>query len=935
MGRLCATAAAVLVAGSAWAGVGLDDTFLSTTRSPYVTFQSTRYTRYTEGFAGRRAMYDRLGQFINYGTIGLQWDEIRDRYTAEKVEAGIPVNQLPATSSVLRENVFFRTLATLAIVREDYGDRHMGMTVGRNLSTTFTPLVFSQMHYGGLRVDYGSPDQDLSFVMSRGGYISVLRYSGMYGNTQGEIELSPVLVMGANWRRHLGALELGASHFRQVQTNLKSDAEALWRGDVPYPELQSPKVITVRVTDDDAEAPGGVAVYSAYIILTGLVDSLEQRVTSSAERAGPNVRLDARLRPRISGRRVGSHYQAEGADEAVDITFELPADMSGLEADIGVVVDGDYRIAVRQLHDFRLPGTTAVEERSWPSPPPITGTAGVYFKDRPYEAEPFYTVLRAEGQPVTDGQPREVRFKHGIPTAQSFWGANLQLTTERLSLVGEFVLNPQDFKFPTAEGKRRTETARAGYLTAQVRLGSKGSIGAEVFRMEPTYGGGYDSHRGGLILFTDVGGDVRSRENLGREALTQEFYLYDDNDDHDNWADDLPFGGDALYIPAGAYNRPTFPSSRPEGGVYPGYDLNGDLILDFDRNRNGVMDWLEPFLGYDTDPPEFVYGIDFNNNLVPDYRENDDHADYPYRRDQEGTHLFYDLTKRPWWLSMLRLGWYSSEEIAGGNASKALYARAHASLEAPSMWLAASDDLKRVEDDIPDDVYRLVLTMDRNTSLRWNQPGSLPPRDFLPMRNSVVNTAHVESGWLPLEGLVVENSLKYMLNRHLEEEDAAGDFTQESETLHNLSMVNKVSYRRQLTRQLSLTGRAKHLLARWDEGSYTPTDSVEVGQEASWSFLAPELLVTYVLTPKTQIQFGQHGFFVPFLRARYHDRLEEARSYQANVSILQVTMRGEHFGYNLATSLGLRRERRYFDAAAGRDDQELSAFYVDLIFGPE
>ena len=923
-----------VMAAQAWAGVGLDDAFLSTTRSPYTTFESTRYTRYTEGFAGRRAMFDRLGQFVNYGTFGFQWDEFRDEYTPEKVAAGTPAHQLAASSSVLRENVFFRTLATLAIVREDYGDRHMGMTVGRNLSTTFTPLVFNQMHYGGLRVDYGSPVQDLSFVMSRGGYIETMRYSGMFGNTQGQLELSPVLVMGANWRRHLGALKLGASHFRQVQTNLKSSSDALWRGDVPYPELQSPKVITVRVTDDDPESLGGVEVQSAHITLTGMVDSVEQSITSSADLASAGVRVDLRLRPQITGRRVGSAYAAEGADEVIDIVFELPADMSGLEADIGVVVDGDYRIGVRQIHDFQAYGSTRVEERSWPSPPPVKGSAGQFFKDRPYEAEPFFTVLRAEGQPAVDGQAREVRFKHGVPTAQSFWSANVQLTTKRLTLAGELVLNPQTFKFPTTAGRRRHESATAGYLTAQMRFGAKGEIGAEVFRLEPTYGGWYDSRRGGLILFTDVAGDVRTTETRGKDAQTQEFYAYDDNDDHDNWADDLS-SGDGMYIPAGAYNRPTFPSSRPEGGVYPGYDMNGDLILDFDRNRNAIMDWLEPFLGYDVDPPEFVYGIDFNNNLVPDYRENDDLPDYPYRRDQEGLHLFYDLTKRPWWLSMLRVGWYRSDEIAGGRASKALYARAQASLEAPSLWVTASEDVKRVEDDIPDDVYRLVLSQDRDIGLRWGQPGILPPRDFLPMRNSVANTLHLESGWLPIDGVVVENAAKYVLNRRLDVDDSAGDPLQEAETLHNVSMVNKVSYRRQLSRRVSLVARAKHLLARWDEGSYTPIDSLEVGQEASWSFLTPELVVTYVLTPKTEIQFGQHGFFAPFLRARYHDRLDEARNHQSDVSILQVTMRGEHYGYNLAASVGLRRERQYFDSAAERDDRELSAFYVDLIFGPE
>ena len=83
------------------------------------------------------------------------------------------------------------------------------------------------------------------------------------------------------------------------------------------------------------------------------------------------------------------------------------------------------------------------------------------------------------GQPAANGQPREVRFRHGIPTAQSFWSADLQIYTRRLSLEGEFVLNPQDFKFPTSVGSRNRETAKAGYVTGQVRMGHLEQRGAD------------------------------------------------------------------------------------------------------------------------------------------------------------------------------------------------------------------------------------------------------------------------------------------------------------------------------------------------------------------------------------------------------------------------------------------------------------------------
>ena len=55
--------------------------------------------------------------------------------------------------------------------------------------------------------------------------------------------------------------------------------------------------------------------------------------------------------------------------------------------------------------------------------------------------------------------------------------------------------------------------------------------------------------------------------------------------------------------------------------MYPGLDENVDNIPDVDRNENFIVDWEEAFLTYDSEPPEFVYGIDFNNNNVPDFRE--------------------------------------------------------------------------------------------------------------------------------------------------------------------------------------------------------------------------------------------------------------------------------------------------------------------------
>jgi hypothetical protein len=654
-----------------WAGPPEDPYFLMRSGLPYHSYAEERYELYP-AFGGRRAVYDRLGNFVSYGQFGLRWDEVRDRHIQEKLDADYQISKTPSMSRTIEEAFLH---GGLSVARSTYGRQAISFAVGRNMITSFTPLVLYQLGYGGLRIDYGSPRTDVTFLLSRSGLRGTGLFSDVYGSPQGVMELSPVIVSGANWVGHFGALDLGMTFFRQAQSNVKSDRQSLFRGDVPYPELRSPKLIKVRITDDSPRDLPGAALYEAGIRITG-TDADGERVayTSVSSQASADVAYDPGLRPQITGRRVGARWEVQGADEVIDVAFTMPPDLTGTSAEIAVSVSGDYRIGTRQLHDFQIPKSTDIVERSWPSPAPAA-VHGLYFKDTPLETEPFYTVVRAEGNPDVDGEAKIVRFHHAIPTAQSYYGVNLHWSINALDLSGEIVSNPQDFMFPTKDGHRRRAATYAGYVTLLGKLGDMGNLGGEVFRMDPTYGGWYDSRRGGIVLFTDVGGNIRAGDHLGTDARTQEFPAYDDNDDHDVWPDNHVSGVDWMYVPSGPYREPARPGGRPEGGVYPGLDMDGDLVLDYDKNRNAIEDWREPFLAFDADPPEFAYGIDFNNNLVPDYRENDNEPDYPYRRGERGVHFFYDLGLRPSWMTRARLGWYRTKAISGGGRNWATYSR--------------------------------------------------------------------------------------------------------------------------------------------------------------------------------------------------------------------------------------------------------------------
>jgi hypothetical protein len=241
---------------------------------------------------------------------------------------------------------------------------------------------------------------------------------------------------------------------------------------------------------------------------------------------------------------------------------------------------------------------------------------------------------------------------------------------------------------------------------------------------------------------------------------------------------------------------------------------------------------------------------------------------------------------------------------------------------------------------VPDDVYRFVLTSDSKLFTRFNTSAYLPPPDPLLMRNSLVNTAFMELRYAPLRRLQTVNTFKYLVNRQSAVADPLDIPIQEAGTLHNFTMVNKAEYLFQPLEALSVEARAKHLLVKWDKGSYNfryvindPADTLAVNPEASWSMITPSLKVKYRLTGHTSLEYGQAGFFAPALRARYVDRAAPANSYTTNISVLQATVTGVHQGYQVSTNLGMRWELTDYDDRAERPKDQFSTFFVDVIFG--
>ena len=187
-----------------------------------------------------------------------------------------------------------------------------------------------------------------------------------------------------------------------------------------------------------------------------------------------------------------------------------------------------------------------------------------------------------------------------------------------------------------------------------------------------------------------------------------------------------------------------------DAAVFPGIDENNDDISDFNRNFNSQPDYEEPFLRFDIEPPEFLFGMDMNNNGVIDRFEDDSEADYPYKLGRRGYNAYaaVELIAN----TQLMVGRLDQRLLKTDRENQSVYLLLTAKKEIPekdlSLWLIAHP--RQVEDDIPDDV------------LLWTEiPGTrgraIFTRDILAARDAFINTTYLEvhyDQYLPLTAKV-------------------------------------------------------------------------------------------------------------------------------------------------------------------------------------
>lgn len=501
----------------------------------------------------------------------------------------------------------------------------------------------------------------------------------------------------------------------------------------------------------------------------------------------------------------------------------------------------------------------------------------------------FLPITRAKGNVRDNTNQRVVRFDYGLPSANQI--ASVDLVVEDvwgMEVRGEFARNTQFQRYPNiniqklSNLKKGEVTADAWFFNATRRTGRWFSYG-EAFSMDHDY-----ATRGYITDQNDFVDYENQRQNW--------FEYIDDNDDNDQLVDWPRFGG-----------------GGGDNAVFPGLDENNDLITDFNENVNLTPDYEEPFLRHYIDPPDFLFGVDMNHNTVVDRFENDEEADYPYKKGHRGWNIYGGGELYPG--VNITAGRNREWLIAGEETSEALYLMVSALRDVPGTGkFEVFHVLKFVEDTISDNL------------LQWVQrPGSIgglqPFDDPLITEDTMVNQSFV--GWKYTRGnLTFMNKLRF---DHFKQRGAAADRLDDSSFI---GVINKADYPVEIGRNITLIPRWKNM---WRKRSQPRTSQLEINELSeiiSLSAVFPVLTKSRVEVGVEAILFRNAEAMPDPLPPEYID------DFIGKVFTLQYTNRVQYQGYSITSNVGFQVNDINFGNLQDLDVSNTIAF-IELFAGLE
>lgn len=860
----------------------------------YESYARQGYRAYNSGVFGQvtRNIYDDLGNLVLDGVGVFELDEGR-------------TNPPESGSFVNKSRFYEQYLNRLLVAQDSYGNWASRLIVGDRIRTKFTSLTLDLVALNGARWDADVDGTLFSFVTSR------LDWPIFPGDN---LELHAArdwvtYLLGGHAQRKFGALDLSFSYVNLHRTNsLTAWGENNIKGVVPRRNTP-PAYIAVKFSDGSPRNGGGARVYDIHI--EGELGDIRPLVTrhdrNQVDTTYPNrdrfFPLGQTIPPYIQFLRGDLEAEPPNEREFFEANesefliywFKIPQEMRGQVERLRfrALVDNDYVI---EMSEVFLPAATTSSANV-----DITGERATF----------FYPVTAAKDN-VQDGANRRwVEFEYGRQTGRTNASLRLQIERQDFTLRTEFArtFEFRQYPSPAGAGQWQRRTADAFFLNA-TRDWDRTSLGFETFHISPRYGTSITVEDRNYRTYTE---DLRSPFSVfptfdERYNNTLELSTVDDNDDRDRFPDDH-------FISNFADND----------GIFPGLDLDQDGRPDPNENGNTAPDYLEPFLLYNVDPPEYDYGDDLNNNGIIDHREDDFKPDYPYDVDTQGYHLF--AIARPRSGLELTLGQYDTRQIWGaGENSVAYFKTSYQRSLFPYGRLEFFDVFKKVEDDIEDDSPQFLprisnaLPFEVRGTFDTNVDNFELVEDELTMRKSLVNTAYLKATFFRIDNLNIEQRLKYNVNYQ------RSTSLQPSDRIGEWSWVFRAEYTWNMG-ALAIVPRVKYM-------GFVRRDDKDRIRTISERFFYPILSATYDITPVTRLSVGAQG--TPWLASTYRDRTNSEVNYGAQDYVAMVTNRTTYKGYHLSMSMGYQLKKLKFDNRLRRiEDIDQALFFIRLIMGLE
>ena len=820
------------------------------------------YRRYVNTSLEGDYFYDAFGNFLNQGWL------VYNVSQANPEEFG----------TVLYKAQRFRSwFSEVAVAAEQKGQYAYALTISNDLRTTLTPMVLSKPRMDGVQFDFSMDKYQGTFIYSQA--------SAPRGTTERELQrTNSTTLLGGRFGVQLGDfVELGFHSVNAHQANSLSQEALLsnWvTGSLTQGQNQTITEVDIVLRDDSPEdGVGGAAYFPAGSDV--FITYRDGRVDSGR---------DIRFEPVVEGGSPGQGFiEANGNDQIrLRYNFDSPRFINRAAADKTEITRVEFRLVV--ANDYQV----------WLGSDQQTGgDEGVLLVD-PWggvvsapdggaEGRAYDMVAQAKGNTQDLSNLRVISFEAGLPTATHIVGGTLTLSDVfGFDIYGEYDINWNYRKYPNAlEDVHTTSSGIVGegsvpaWMLNLSRQWSSFFVFGEAYHMDPRYNT--------QTFVTKDDGSIDYKNDRSRLDLVE------DNDDQDRVPD--TFRADWAF---------------PDQHVFPGWDQNNDFVPDINQNdsrvrSNSIPDYEEPFLRFTVDRPEFLFGVDMNNNFWADQYENDTEPDYPYKRNHQGFNAYVGTDLTPQFKLMagvLREGLISSNQKNHSNYALLRLDRDLAHYGSLRLFGMT----KLVEDDIADQ----LLQWAPDNTLRL---GSLTAvKDQLLARDTWINQIFLGHNFKN-SNLQLKTKVNWMSFRQLMS-DTQRQRLSLDKTDFFFGIINKVNYRHQFGR-LWVEPRLKSEFIKQSRDLFSAQNRTSLMELFS-------LLVGTNALKVTRLQAGLEYLI-------FNDFNQDLNDFKALTGGIQFNNESAYQGYRLQTVVGLVLERKDFKEAKSRTEtMSFIAIYAGL-----